>query len=177
MSVSASLHVQWHHGSYCNEAGRSSRHGSIRIHFRTQMWPHNVAVIKTSTAFMFSVNTWKTSRKIRIFFYHIFVFCIFSVRMMLCSQVSSLCNLKITSWLMRTVSFTSDLKQLILCMSKMVCRGVGTKTRKTLLLKAFFLGVLLLWKWRILIFHLLFLPIWSFLKSRRTGDGGGETPP
>lgn len=68
MSLSARLHVQWHHGSYCNEDGRSSRHGSIGIHFRTQMWPHNVAIVKTSTTFMFIVNTWKTSRKIRIFF-------------------------------------------------------------------------------------------------------------
>lgn len=176
MSVSARLHVRWHHGSYCNEAGRSSRHGSIRIHFRTQMWPtcscyqnkHNIYV---------QYEHLKNQQKDKNFFYHILVFCIFSVRMMLCSQFSSLHNLKITSWLMRTMSFTSDLKQLILCLSKTVCREVVTKARKTLLLKAFFLGVLLLWKWRILIFHLLFLPIWSFLKSSRTGDGGGEMPP
>ena len=98
-----------------------------------------VAVIKISMTFMFSVNTWKTRRKIRIFFFnHILVFCIFSVRMMLCSQFSSLRNLKITSWLMRTMSFTSDLKQLILCYE---CAGEGElKPERHCFWKLSFLG-------------------------------------
>ena len=138
--MSAGLHIQWLYGSYCNEAGRSTRPGSIRIHFMRQMLS-TYSCYQNKHDIYVKCEQLKNQQKGMIFiFYHIPMSCLFSMWMTLYSQLSSLHSLKITPWLMRTMSFTSALEQLILCTGKMVCRAGGTKAEKTLLQKALIWG-------------------------------------